>query len=168
VCDAPTPQRGRLRWELRHLDGRVLGRGRQAVTLQPGASVKQRTLDLAAPLAQYGRDTLYLRIALDLAGGCVSEDTVLFAPPRFLALPQAHTAVAIHLDAPRRATLTFISPVFQHRFAFDLPGIAHHSSDNYFELYPGEEKSVTVEFEQPQTPARLRRRLTHRSLVDTY
>jgi len=76
--------------------------------------------------------------------------------------------VTVRALSPRRAVFTFVAPAFLHRFAFDLPGIAHHASDNYFELYPGEAKAVTVDFPQPQTPARLRRRLTQRSLVDTY
>ena len=41
-------------------------------------------------------------------------------------------------------------------------------ADNYFELYPDEPKVVTLEFDRPQTAARIRRVLTHRSLVDTY
>ena len=63
---------------------------------------------------------------------------------------------------------TFVSPVFQHRFAFDLRGVEHRASDNFFDLYPGERKVVTVEFSRKQTAARLQRRLTYRSLVDTY
>ena len=66
------------------------------------------------------------------------------------------------------ALLTFTSPVFQHRFAFDLPGVAHRSSDNYFELYPRESKTVEVELALPRTPAQLKRALVFHSLVDTY
>jgi beta-mannosidase len=72
------------------------------------------------------------------------------------------------MTSPTKATLTFVSPVFQHRFAFDLPGLAHRCSDNYFELYPREKKTVEVAFARAQTAARLRRGLTWRSLVDTY
>jgi beta-mannosidase len=136
--------------------------------LRPGESVKQKTLDLAAPMARHGRDNLYLRVALEIGGRRVSEDTVFLTAPRFLALPRARTAAAVRLLSPTQAALTFVSPAFQHRFAFDLPGIAHRGSDNYFELYPREEKTVTVSFTRPQTAARLRRRLTWRSLVDTY
>ncbi len=168
VYDAPPPARGALCWELFHVDGRVVSRGRQPVALHCGESVLQRTLDLAKPMQQHGRDNLYLRIALNVGGTCVSEETVLLAPPRFLALPRARTAVTLRMISPTKAALTFVSPVFQHRFAFDLPGLAHHSSDNYFELYPRRRKTVEVEFARPQTAARLRRRLIHRSLVDTY
>ena len=168
VYDAPAPARGVLRWDLFHVDGRVLRHGRKAVALRPGSSVRQRTLDLAAPLARHGRDHLYLRIALEVDGSCVSEETVFLTTPRFVALPRGRAAVTWRTRSPRQIALTFVSPVFQHRFAFALPGIAHRASDNYFELYPGEPKIVTVEFTEPQAPDRLRRRLRHRSLADTY
>jgi beta-mannosidase len=98
----------------------------------------------------------------------VGEETVFLTSPRFLALPKARTSIAIRKTSPTKATLTFVSPVFQHRFAFDLPGLVHRGSDNYFELYPREKKTVEVEFARQQTAARLRRALTGRSLVDTY
>jgi beta-mannosidase len=168
VYDAPEPARGVLRWQLCHFDGRLFARGRKPVALRHGESVRQKTLDLSKAMARHGRDNLFLRIALEIAGTRVSEDTVFLAPPRFLALPRAKTAVTIKLRSPRSATLTFASPVFQHRFAFALPGLAHRCSDNYFELYPSEKKTVEVEFTRPQTLARIKRSLTFRSLVDTY
>jgi beta-mannosidase len=168
VSDAPQPAAGVLRWDLFHFDGQVLQRGRKRVALRCGESVKQKTLDLAGPMARHGRDHLCLRIALSIRGVRVSEDTVFLTTPRFLALPKARTSVAIRMLTPTKAVFTFVSPVFQHRFAFDLPGIAHRSSDNYFDLYPREKKRVAVKFTRPQTAARLRRRLAWRSLVDTY
>ena len=168
VYDAPEPARGVLRWDVFHLDGRVLKRGRKKVALQPGASVGQHTVDLSGLLARHDRDSIYLRIALDIGGGRVSEETVFLTPPRFLNLPKARTTATVRMASPRRATLTLVSSAFQHRFAFDLPGIAFYGSDNYFELYPDEPKVVTLEFDRPQTAARIRRVLTHRSLVDTY
>jgi beta-mannosidase len=168
VYDAPQPAAGVLRWDLFHVDSRVLLCGRRKVALRPGESVKQQTLDLAGPMRRHGRDNLYLRIALEIGGTRVSEETVFLTPPRFLALPKARTAAAIRMNSPTKAMLTFVSPVFQHRFAFDLPGLVHRSSDNYFELYPREKKTVIVEFIRAQTAARLKRALTWRSLVDTY
>ena len=66
------------------------------------------------------------------------------------------------------AVLRFTSPVFQHRFAFDLPGLAHTSSDNYFELYPREPKDVVPTFARPVTREKILRVLATRSLADTY
>jgi beta-mannosidase len=98
----------------------------------------------------------------------VSEDTVFLTAPRFLQLLKPRTKVVFRLDSPKRARVTFSSSVFQHRFTFDLPGISHQSSDNYFELYPSEPKTVALEFAQPQTLKKLQRAVTHHSLVDTY
>ena len=81
-------------------DGKGASSGRQPVALRPGESVRQKTLDLARPMAKHGRDNLYLRIALEIGGVRVSEDTVFLAPPRFLALPKAKTAVAIKMLSP--------------------------------------------------------------------
>jgi beta-mannosidase len=166
--DAPTPVRGVVRWALVRLDGRALLSGKKAVTLRAGRSVLQKTLDLAKPLAAHGREQVYLRIALEIAGKSVSEDTVFLTPPRFLALPEPRTRVTAKQLAPKRVAFTFTSPVLQHRFAFDLPGVAHQAGDNYFELYPDEPKTVVVELTKPAKAAQLKARLTHRSLADTY
>jgi beta-mannosidase len=168
VCDAPVATRGTLRWDLFHLDGRVLLSGRKAVVLRQGESLRRKTLRLAKLLARHGRDQVVLRLALEVGGRRVGEDSVFFAPPRFLALPRARTKATIRLTTPRRATFSFTSSAFQHRFSFDLSGIAHHASDNWFELYPGEPKIIEVELDRPQTLARLQRVLTWRSLVDSY
>ncbi len=168
VYDAPRPAEGVLLWDLFHVDGRVLSGGRKNVRLRYGQSVRQQTLDLAKPLAAHGRDHVYLRIALEIDGARVSEETVFLTPPRFVALPKTQTAAAIRLLTPQKALLTFRSPVFQHRFAFDLAGLAHYSSDNYFELYPNEKKEILVEFAKPTTKAAIAKALTFQSLADTY
>ncbi len=173
--DAPAPARGTLRWDLFHIDGRRFSGGSKAVALRPGESVRQKTLDLARPLAVHGRDSLYLRIALDLVPGSgrgearrVSEETVFLAPPRYISLPHADTEVAIALRTPTLAAVTFTSSALQHRFVFELRGIDHEASDNYFELYPGEPRVIEVALARPARPVELKRALRHRSLVDSY
>lgn len=168
VYDAPAPAAGLLRWDLFHLDGRVLLSGEKRVRLRHNEAVLQRTLDLAKPLDAHGRDHVYLRIALDVDGDLASEDTVFLAPPRFLALPRAKVKADLRRLDATRALLTLESPVFQHRVAFDFPGLAHTASDNFLELYPREKKQVVVTFAQPAPLARARRLLRLRSLADTY
>ena len=169
VYDAPAPAKGLLRWDLFTLGGDIVLTGKKKVTLRHGESVKQQTLDLAKPLAAHGRDRVYLRMALDVDGTTVSEETVFLAPPRFLDLPRPkQTATTIKLLTPTKALIAFTSPVFQHRFAFYLPGAAHTTSDNYFELYPREKKEVVVEFAKPITKAVIAKKLRFHSLVDTY
>lgn len=165
VYDAPEPATGRLRWDVFHLDGRRLARDSQEVALRPGESVCQHTLDLVPHLEAYGRDRIYLRIALDIAGRCVSEDGVLLAPPRFLSLPRPETQVEISALSPTRASLRVVSPVYQHRFMFELPGLPHHASDNYFDLFPGEPRVVILDFRVPVTSTDIARRLHYLSLA---
>ena len=168
VYDAPQPAAGTLRWRLCHLDGRTLQKGAQKVALRYGESVKQRTLDVAAAMEKYGRDHLYLRLELLIDGAVASEEVVFLTAPRFVDLPRGKTKVGVKLLSPKRARLTFTSAVFQHRFAFELPGLAHTASDNYFALFPGETRSVEVDFARPVTADVVRRRLTFRSLADTF
>ncbi len=168
--DAPQAARGVLRWEVFHLDGRVLRRGKKAVALRYGESVRQQTVEVAALAAKHGCDWIYLRMALEVAGERVSEDTVFLTAPRFLELPAARTKVVVKVEAgtPTQALVSFTSTAFQHRFAFDFGGLGHQASDNFFELYPEETKRVRVTLVKAQTAAQVKRRLTFRSLVDTY
>jgi beta-mannosidase len=166
--DGPRLAKGSVRWDLFHLDGhRILG-GKKAVSLRPMSSARVKSLDLAAPLKKFGRDHIYLRIALQVGAKRVSEDTVFLTTPRFMDLPKSRTRVAVSMKSPGRAEIVFTSPVFQHRFAFDLPGHTFTCSDNHFELYPGEPKAVGVEFDSPVSAARLRKALSFRSLADSY
>lgn len=169
VYDQAESAEGALLWDLFHLDGRILLSGKKDVRLRYGQSVKQKTLALGDALQQHGRDHLYLRIALEIHDRRVSEETVFLAPPRFLSLPKGKVDVTTRQLTPTQVLLTFRSDVFQHRFAFDLPGTgSFHASDNYFELYPREQKDALVEFAGPITAAAVKERLAWLSLVDTY
>ena len=168
VYDAPAPARGELRWELFHLDDHVIARGRKKVALRPGESVRQQTVRFGRLMQRHGRDNLHLRLALVIRGRRVSEETVFLAPPRFLNLQRARTAAKFRQVTATEYDVTFRTSAFQHRFAFDFPGLAHTSSDNYFEFYPDHAKTVRVRFARPATVAQLRQTLTHQSLVDSY
>jgi beta-mannosidase len=166
--DRPVAATGVVRWDLMHLDGRNLQAGRRRVVLQPMSSSRQQTLDLAGSLAKYGRERIYLRIALDIAGRRASEDTVLFTLPRFIDFPKPRTKVSIRMQTPTRALVTFTSPVFQHMLEIDFPGKRFAASDNFFDLYPGDARQVEVEFTEPVAVSELRSSITHRSLADSY
>jgi beta-mannosidase len=166
--DGPRSARALVRWDLFHLDGRRLAGGRKRVLLHPLRSVRQKTLDLAGPLGRFGRENIYLRLALDAGGARVSEDTVLLTLPRFMDLPRPRTRVSIRMISARRAELGFTSPAFQHRFEFDFAGRAFACSDNFFDLYPGERRTVQVSFADPVARAELAASLTHRSLAESY
>jgi beta-mannosidase len=168
VYDAPSPAKGTLHWQFVHLDGRVLERGHKRVALRYGASVLQQKLPLAGVLKKFDRDHFYLRVSLVIGADTVSQETLFFTAPRFLALPRGRPRVSIKMLGTKRAQLTFTAPVLLHRFAFELNGLKYQASDNYFELYPDEPRTVIVDLQDSVGSAELREALTYRSLVDTY
>jgi beta-mannosidase len=168
VYDAPTPAVGELRWELFHVDSRRLDGGRRPVRLRPGTAKRQATLDLAAALEAHGRDRLILRIALDVAGELVSQQAVFLAPPRFVELPRARAAVNLRRVSPTIWDLTARSGSFLHAFTFEFGEAVFTATDNGFDLFPGEPRTVRVTFAKPLTAAQARASLVHRSLADSH
>ena len=169
ISDAPSVASGMMSWELWHLDGHLRLSEAKHVTLCPGESTRQVTLDLSKQMEKFGRENLYLRIALEIEGRCVSEDTVFLCPPRMLELQRDTVRVGLERGEGEDWEVSFTSPVFQHRFMFDFDGLTELGvSDNWFDLYPGRPRTVTVRLAQPLGKAALVRALRFRSLVDSY
>ena len=168
VYDAPKPTRAVLGWDLMHLDGRRLSGGTKRVQLRPGESVLQKSLDLRRVVSKHSRDDVYLRIGLDVDDKRVSEETVFLSPPRFMHLPRGTVKAGVKMKDDKTALVTFASPVLQHRLAFDLAGTDYRATDNFFELYPDEPRTVTVKLTRKSTAGKVKRALSWRSLVDTY
>jgi beta-mannosidase len=168
VYDAPQAAAGLLRWDLFKLDGEIVLSGSKKVRLRHNESTRQTTLDLTKQLAKYTRDKLYLRIALDVNELLASEQTVFLTPPRFIDLPKAKTRVTSKRIAENKYAFTFTSNAFQHGFAFEFGDLGFVATDNYFDLYPGEAKTVEVSLNKPSDAASLKALLQYRSLVNTY
>lgn len=169
VSDRPEICPGVLHWDLFHLDGRRLLSGSKKVKIAAGTSAREKKIELAKLLAKHAVDHVYLRIALDLDGVKVSEETVFLTAPRFLDLPRpSATRVQVSAVGGRHYELTFTSAVFQHRFAFDLADLEPQVSDNFFELYPDEPKRVQIRLSGRTTIREIREKLTYYSLVDSY
>lgn len=168
VYDAPKPAKGTLRWVVMHVDGRRLSGGRKRVSMSDMSGKKAHELGLKRELARHSRDEIYVRVSLQLGGKTVSEETVFLTAPRFVRLPKAKVKTQFARLDDRRIELTFKAAALKHRFAFDLTGIDYRADDNFVELYPDEPKTVIVTLAKAQTVAQLRKRLSTRSLVDTY
>ncbi len=168
VCDAPQSRRARLAWELCALNGQVVSQGERNVVLEYGASVIQETLDFTAALAEVGKANASLHARLRDADSAeeLSRSIVEFVPPRFLNLGTAPISVISEWRSDAELWLTLSADDFKYGVCIEQPGGAL-VSDNYFDLCPGETRTVTVTYPQAQIGTSARLPLIY-SLVDTY
>ncbi|MDX2185408.1 MAG: glycoside hydrolase family 2 protein [Opitutaceae bacterium] len=168
VHDAPDPLSVLLVWQLRRLDGDVLDSGKKRIRLSPGRGTLQKSLDLSAAIAAHGRDRIYLRCHLQTEDKVLSEATAFLSPMRFIDLPRAKPTVRVTRINTHTYLLRFTSDAYVHRLSFDCGPHEFQSSDNWFDLFPGEARDVTVRFDQTLRAAHVRKLLSLTSLVDTY
>jgi beta-mannosidase len=98
----------------------------------------------------------------------MSQQTVFLTPPRFVALPRGEARVRVRLRTPTEAVCTFRSSAFLHAVALDVESHEFQANDNFFDLYPGEAKEVTLVLKRATTRREVLRALRWQSLVDTY
>lgn len=165
VYDAVEDAEGTLNWSLYTIDDEIVDGGSMPVALRYGESVKQTTLDFADAIKVHTRQRLYLRVWLEIDGEVASEQTVFLTAPRFVELRRSPIATTVE-PTEGGYTLTFESPVFQHRVAFDVGDAEYRASNNYFDLYPDIPYRVQVQSDLDRD--RFEAALVTRSLVDTY
>jgi beta-mannosidase len=168
VYDAREEKAATIRWELRHLDGRVLESGSQDVTLRFGESVKHFSHDFSGAMSEHGAPNLYGRAWLEIAGETVSRQTILLTAPRFLNLQSAPIETQIEAVDENEYSITFTSNVYQHSVQFHLKGTQYRADDNFFDLYPNQPHVVRVKGRESLSLEEVRERLTTMSLVDSY
>jgi beta-mannosidase len=164
--DAPRQTRARLSWSLMEMKGPVLRSGSKTVMLRNGEARQQESLDFSGEFGRHPRESLVLRMSLDIAGRRVSENCVFFATPRFLDLPRSKIRVSLRKSGRQTWRLGFISEGFQHGFAFDLGHLEYDADDNFFDLYPGEKKEVEIHLSRPALRRDVAKALSWKSLVD--
>ena len=165
IHDLPTPRRASLEWRLLTLDGERLDGGRKAVVLRPGESRLQVTLDYAAQAARMGHENMVLRVMLHEHGngGILSDESILFAPPRAVPLVQRPPCASWKRVSPGVWSLTLRSDTLHLAVWVDPANNEARVSDNFFDLHAGE--AVTVQVTSPTDP---RTSTTIMSLVDSY
>ncbi|SDU20770.1 beta-mannosidase [Verrucomicrobium sp. GAS474] len=168
VYDGAKPTTGTLSWSLEHLAKGTLRKGSKAVKLACVKSVRELKLDFTKEMAQYGARFLYLRVVLQAASGEISRQTVFLTAPRNLPLPQGKIGTELKQLDPLRWELKLTSPVYQHAVLFHFRKVAYRAEDNFFDLFPGDARTVIVRTEKPVSEAVLAKALEVGSLVDTY
>jgi beta-mannosidase len=159
---------GRLRWEATRLGGKRIARGSRDLRIAPGRSRRVQSLDLRPLLEAYGERDLLVWLAFTGDGPIRSDNLVLFARPKEMALRDpgitwsaeraAGGGFQLQLRARHPALWTWV----------EVEGCDLRLSDNFFHLRPGRVKKLTLCSETSLSLAQLRRRLRVQSLVDTY
>ncbi|CAN5341664.1 glycoside hydrolase family 2 TIM barrel-domain containing protein [soil metagenome] len=168
VYDGVEPKDAVLTWQLCHFkDGRLRG-GRKKVTLRYGESVKQLTLDFAREMRRWGARRLYLRVELESGGAVLSRQTVFLTAQRYLDLPAAPIRRTVRKIAPSRYEVDFISRVFQHAVAFHFRDTSYRAEDNFFDLFPGETRTINLHTERDLPAKALKSALELTSLRSSY
>ncbi len=168
VSDNPEPLKASLGWMLYHLDGRVLLRGAMPLTLSYGKSLLRKKLDFSTLIGTFGREHMYLRYYIKKSDTILSQGTALFAAPRFIDLKKEKMRVFARKSGECAFTLTLNAKHYQHMAAFTVNGSRFQATDNYFDLYPNEPRTVEVRTGRAMGLDEFRHCLKVWSLADAY
>ncbi|GHC00412.1 beta-mannosidase [Cerasicoccus arenae] len=170
VFDGPKETKGVLEWTLWSVSqNRVLLSGTQSLTLTPGHPSVVDTIDASEQIKSYGRDDLVLRTRLSALGYEASENTTFFSAPRRLEFKRPELTLNMKQLDGRRVEVTVSCDVIAYQVFFKLSsGHDFRASDNAFDLFPGEEKSVIIEVCSDELEHDFTSALESLSYFDTY
>ncbi|PTX97234.1 glycoside hydrolase [Verrucomicrobia bacterium LW23] len=164
-----------ISWKLLTLNGKEIAAGSGNAALRQGRGLLWKTLDLTDTLDTVGRENVVLKAELRAAGAgpespALAGNTTYFVAPLYLALRADPIETAwepVADGAGRTARLRLRSDSLHYRVCVELEGTGAWYSDNFFDLLPGEEKSVDVRFPQEVGQEDLAKLLVY-SLIHTY
>jgi len=169
TSDLPRAAAGTVRWSVTDLDGVEQTSGHKKVRITPRSNRHVTTVALKTHLARCHSHGLLVWLYLEAPGQPMARNLVLFARPKHLELARSPrlTVKASHrhgggyqlsLSAGKPALWVWL----------DMEGEDARFSDNFFHLRPGEPVHVELTETRVRTTAEIKKKLTVRSLVDTY
>jgi beta-mannosidase len=159
---------GALSWRVTSPAGMTLSCGKARVRVAPRKSMSCGTVRLSELLRKRKPHELLLWLDLEIGGSAASENLVLLARPKHIDLEQAaiRRNVKPLRDGSFSVSLTTDKPALWTWL--ELADTDAKVSDNFFSLSPGRAKEVVVRPAKPISAETFVRKLTVRSLVDTY
>ncbi|HEX3054468.1 MAG TPA: glycoside hydrolase family 2 protein [Aggregatilineaceae bacterium] len=159
TSDKLDPCDGTVTWELISTTGEVIRKGQSGVAIGAQQDTMIQTLDLNVDIQRVGQRNLVVKLMLHVNGKVESENLVLFVRPKHLTLVKPGIQVRIdqqqaqiELSAEHPALWVWLS----------TPGGQAGFSDNFFHLFPGETKQISIEGETNLDAVVIQ------SLIDTY
>ncbi|MGA7224264.1 MAG: glycoside hydrolase family 2 protein, partial [Candidatus Acidiferrales bacterium] len=149
VSDKLQPLSGQVRTRLLDFSGKVLSDKTQDVQVPAQSSAVYFTLDEKDLLANADPKKIFLVFDLAVGGAEVSRNLIFFDTMHNLDLP-----TSVHIDASvdnsnGAYAVTLRSPVLARSVYMSFGDLDVQTSDNYFDLLPGE--TVTVKLKAPST-----------------
>src|SRR5579862_5073115 len=166
VSDKLQPSSGQLRLRLLSFDGKTLLDRTQPVQLPAQSSAVYLSVNEQELLGSTDADTSFLAVDLTVDGQVVSRNEVFFDRTRNLRLPLKSSIEAKVNGTAPKYTITLRSPMLARDVYLSFGDIDALSSDNYFDLLPGEETTVELRSNVPLD--QLQRSLTIVSLTDAF
>ena len=168
VSDGTSAQPASLQVRLLDLGGRVLYQQTAALQVAPLTSKVYLEIPKAKLLKNRDLKQVVLSCALTAGGQTLSSNTHYFAAPKAMALPRASVAATWQPATDSTYRLTLRSKTLAREVCLSLSQGDGFFDDNYFDLLPGETKTLTFQKEGAATLAELRRRLVVKTLADAF
>lgn len=160
INEYPNPFDGELRWEFKTFTGETLRSGSEAVSLGQIASKKVCTL----PYKGLPVSDVYLKTTLWSGDQQLDEKLYLPVPDKNASLPKAKIQRSLRIE-DGQVFVTLRSDTFARRVYVDSDQLWENWSDNYFDLEPGRDVTISASISDPDEEA-LASSLTVKSLTD--
>jgi beta-mannosidase len=159
--DLRTEQTGTVRYTITDAQGTTLEQSAFDVMLAPGKTTCVKELDLQKWITERSARDVLVWLELSVNGAVISENLVLFARPKHLALKDLQLTWTRNpvADEQHEYDVTLSADAVALYVWLELPGAKF--SDNFVHLRPGVSKTIRVSAQDVTD-------LKVRSLVDTY
>ncbi|GAB3241331.1 glycoside hydrolase family 2 TIM barrel-domain containing protein [Hymenobacter seoulensis] len=168
VSDKTTALPGRLQVRLQDFNGRTLFKQTENLQIEPLTSKVYLDIPRAKLLGKQDPKKVVLSCEVQQAGQVVSTNTYYFALPKEMTLPPTSVRTDWKQTTDSTFQVTLQSKTLARQVHLLLTEKDGFFEDNYFDLLPGEKKTLTFTSNGPITLAELRRQLTVRSLADAF
>jgi beta-mannosidase len=156
--DRPAPLTAALQVRMMNLEGTVLDQTRFPLSLGPFKVSSPLSLPRDLNRPQNPADS-FLYLTLQDDHGVLAENTFFFLPDKWINWSAPEIDCQIEPQPPHQWILTLTS----RRLVRDLwirPPAPAELSDNFFDLLPGQSRTISIGFKNPAPPVRLPLRLT--------
>lgn len=166
VSDKLQPLSGTIHTRVLDFSGKVLVDQTKDVQIPAQSSTIDLTLEKAQLLQNADPHQSFLVVDLEIAGKRVSRNSVFFDVTHSLKLPTPKIESTLNANGSGAYTLTLQSAQLARDVYISFGDFDVHTSDNYFDLLPGE--AVIIDFKSSATIDQLRNAMKITSLTDAF